>query len=363
MAEEKYLSVMDLAARVGVPRTTINDWLTKYSIFITSIPQGKRKVYPENTIEILKEIGELRSSGLSFQEIEKHLAKAHFVHPVPANEELPFPEEKGEEKEEENSCGKTGEEKENPSETTSLQVVPATKDDFAHLVENMAFLSSRLMEEEKKRSKVFHLAFVAFLLVFLAFSFVSFLFYKNFQTLAKNNQILEKKNEETSQRLLETEKNALSLQKANSDFRLNMAKLDKELIQQRKTFDSAIKRSLEANKEALKRERKWREKLLSEKEARLALEREKFTAARLELLKKLDQEKKHSRNLMQEKKILAEELQRNRKKLLLEKQKKSEQKISPAVKKIPEEKKVVEKKTPPENKKTPENKKVPESKK
>ena len=27
--EEKYLSVMDLASLVGVPRTTVNDWLGK----------------------------------------------------------------------------------------------------------------------------------------------------------------------------------------------------------------------------------------------------------------------------------------------------------------------------------------------
>ena len=41
----KNYTVMELAEQIGVPRTTINDWLARYSMYIDTVAQGKRKVY------------------------------------------------------------------------------------------------------------------------------------------------------------------------------------------------------------------------------------------------------------------------------------------------------------------------------
>ena len=72
---------MELASLVGVPRTTINDWLGKYSLYISAVQQGKRKVYPESSLAVLKEIAQFRNEGFSFPEIGEKLAENHPVHP------------------------------------------------------------------------------------------------------------------------------------------------------------------------------------------------------------------------------------------------------------------------------------------
>ena len=276
MEEEKYLSVMDLAAQVGVPRTTINDWLSKYSQFITSIQQGRRRVYLQNTVVILKEIGSLRSSGLSFTEIEKRLAMTHPIQAVPAMEELPLQEkEEAEKKEEKVSSGQENISSGNTE--NSLQIVPASKDDFAHLVESMAILSGKLLEEEKKRSRNVRLATGAFFLIFLAFATIGAMLHIHFQRLEKENVHLKELNTKTNERLSVTEKNAISLQGENSAFKVNIRQLEKELIQQRKDFAKTI------------------DTVITKKEAAIAKERERFASERLSYLKKLEEADKKIR--------------------------------------------------------------------
>ena len=86
MAQATY-SAAALAAAVGVPRTTINDWLSRYEDYIDSISVGKRKVYSEESLKILQEIASLRDSGKSSAEIEAVLAGKHGVKPEVASEE------------------------------------------------------------------------------------------------------------------------------------------------------------------------------------------------------------------------------------------------------------------------------------
>lgn len=74
--QPKY-SVLELADAVGVPRTTINDWLVRYERYIDFRTQGKRKVYTAATLAVLREISELRNRSLSSFDIEEELAKRH----------------------------------------------------------------------------------------------------------------------------------------------------------------------------------------------------------------------------------------------------------------------------------------------
>ena len=72
--EGKNYTVIELAEQVGVPRTTINDWLSRYSQYIETAVQGKRKVYPESALAVLREIALMRNAGKAFADIEAELA-------------------------------------------------------------------------------------------------------------------------------------------------------------------------------------------------------------------------------------------------------------------------------------------------
>ncbi|MCX6985344.1 MAG: MerR family transcriptional regulator, partial [Lentisphaerae bacterium] len=82
MSEIKKYTVIELAEVLNVPRTTVTDWLVRYSSYIEYKVQGKRKIYIEASVNVLKEISELRNKGLSSFDIEEELAKKHPVHGV-----------------------------------------------------------------------------------------------------------------------------------------------------------------------------------------------------------------------------------------------------------------------------------------
>lgn len=80
MNEKKAYTIVELAEALNVPRTTLNDWLTRFYQYIECETRGKRKVYFDTSLEVLKEISELRNTGLASPEIEVELAKRHPVH-------------------------------------------------------------------------------------------------------------------------------------------------------------------------------------------------------------------------------------------------------------------------------------------
>ena len=80
MNEKKTYSIVELAEMLNVPRTTLNDWLTRFYQYIECETRGKRRVYFDTSLEVLKEISELRNSGMASADIETELAKRHPVH-------------------------------------------------------------------------------------------------------------------------------------------------------------------------------------------------------------------------------------------------------------------------------------------
>ena len=80
--EEKTYTVMELAETLGAARTTVNDWLARYTQYIDFKMVGRRRVYTEATLAALRAISELRNKGLAGPEIETELAKTHAVRPV-----------------------------------------------------------------------------------------------------------------------------------------------------------------------------------------------------------------------------------------------------------------------------------------
>jgi len=80
MDKKTYLA-SELSLLIGVPRTTINDWLSKYAAYIDCDSRGKRRVYNEDTVAVLKEIAALRAEGKNAFEIGVALEAKHGVRP------------------------------------------------------------------------------------------------------------------------------------------------------------------------------------------------------------------------------------------------------------------------------------------
>ena len=88
MESRTYLA-SDLAGELGLPRSTINDWLTRYAEYLESENRGKRRFYSEKSLNILREIAELRNAGKSSFEIEQQLAARYGIRPEVAHPEEP----------------------------------------------------------------------------------------------------------------------------------------------------------------------------------------------------------------------------------------------------------------------------------
>ena len=56
MSEEKTYLASDLVNELGVARSTINDWLTRYADYLESEARGKRRVYTARSLEVLRHI-------------------------------------------------------------------------------------------------------------------------------------------------------------------------------------------------------------------------------------------------------------------------------------------------------------------
>ena len=78
--QEGYLA-SDLAAELQVPRTTLNDWLTRYAAHLEFELRGKRKIYSPRSLDVLKAVAALRDSGLGAFEIENELTAKFGIRP------------------------------------------------------------------------------------------------------------------------------------------------------------------------------------------------------------------------------------------------------------------------------------------
>ena len=79
--EKKYYSVSDLAALLEVPRTTVNDWLKKYDRYIDFEMRGRRKVYTDASLEVLRKVSSARDQGTAAADLERFLASSCAVRP------------------------------------------------------------------------------------------------------------------------------------------------------------------------------------------------------------------------------------------------------------------------------------------
>lgn len=81
MTDKKTYLVSDLANELGVPRTTLNDWLKRFDRYLPAEMSGRRRAYTESALNVLKTVNKLRNDGLSVSKIDGELEKIFAIRP------------------------------------------------------------------------------------------------------------------------------------------------------------------------------------------------------------------------------------------------------------------------------------------
>ena len=302
----KNYTVMELAEQIGVPRTTINDWLGRYSQYIDTVAQGKRKVYPESALNVLREVAALRTAGKAFAEIESELSAKHPIRavPVPPQEEGVKNEVKSEARKSAEPAGETA--SENSSNPDGFAVIARKQSEEIGRILGESFrnMDQRIQELEKLSAAQHRLAYfrlAAGLLLLLILSAAGYLTWRQITEARKENMHLRQQQRENTVRLTALKEQSVSLIAGNKTFQANIARLESELKQQKKDFEKNIEmenRRLtelhKAQEKALLSERDQALMKVREQKMLLELEKEKFAAERLKLLKALEELKKNA---------------------------------------------------------------------
>lgn len=296
-ADKKY-TVMELAELIGVPRTTINDWLNRYAQYIDSQAQGKRKVYPESAVGVLREIAEYRNSGKAFPEIETELSARHPIRAVPVP---PAPEPAPSAPKTSDNPVPMKEEKPEVHPNQEFAVIARQQsEEIGRLIgESFRSMDKRIQELEnisaaqRKMSFFWLSAFALFLIFLIAGGFMSWHY---IDRARQENRFLQQRQVENTEKLTALKEQSVSLIAGSKAFQANIARLESELQEQKAGFEKSIReenRRLnelhQAKEKALSSERDQALAKVREQETRLALEKEKFAAERLKLLKELEQ--------------------------------------------------------------------------
>jgi hypothetical protein len=274
MEEKKKFSVSDLADALNVPRTTVNDWLSRYSQYIDFRMQGKRKIYLESALKVLEEISDLRNSGMSSFDIEEELVKRH-----PLNVEDVTHQQEAKAASEEKT--EDLEENETNQEEFALTIKKQTDEIGKMISEKLQNMSNRMDEIEnsnrlanEKAGRWHNFAIVLLVLFVIAIAFSA---YKISEYL-KTNEKLQFEKKDYAEKLTDSEKNlqetALKLQRDTKDFQKNIKKLNDEMEEQEKEFKELLDKKL---KEAE-----------TKKEAELQKAKDDFAQEKLDFLKRLD---------------------------------------------------------------------------
>lgn len=312
MSEAKCYTVMELAEKVGVPRTTINDWLGKYSTYIGFVMQGKRRVYTESTLSVLLKVSELRAAMKSSFEIEQELAAIYAIHPEFAEENIP--DQKNDVKTESaqpETVMETLPQTVNPqvsAEEYALAVKQQTEelasllgDRFRDILTKMDDIEDKAKKNEN-RAKLFSLLTILLILVLLLGGHYFWRFAEKMHaaSIQKDQSI-----EDLQKKSLDLRKRTQQLQTGNEMMNKNIQQILKDIPAQQKAFDRALK----DNKVVYEKMRAAdRDRFAAEQLARLKeMERLKFQLkAAEEAKKKAEQSLDNARKDVEKQKIQME---------------------------------------------------------
>lgn len=282
-------SISDLAEQVGVPRTTITDWLGKYSRFIELQTQGRRRFYTERTLAVLCKIAEFRNAGRSIADIDAELERVFPVHPtVEPPDQAPASDAPGE-------PAQTG----GTAAPGTYPVVKQENDElydllgakFADLCEAMTEVDRKAGASVRRLRLMFAVAVVTavLLLCFLALFYAFFLIQRDSAATGKNTAAaISELSAGTADgnAAIRADVSGLAgdvsgLVGGVSGMNEELQKIRDDLPAQRAAFEAAIEEMRKASGSALEAQQ-------AQFEAKIALEKEVFAAERLELLRKID---------------------------------------------------------------------------
>lgn len=251
--ENRRFLASDLSQELELPRSTINDWLTRYAEYLESENRGKRRFYSEKSLNILREIAELRNAGKSSFEIEQQLAARYGIRPEVAHPEEPetavaeaptAPRDP-----EENSASAPGE-----GETLPM-LRPAFDEMSSQFTREFTALAAKFEELERERRRMWFAGLAimaAALLLLLLLGAALWTLHGKFErskaestaamaTLTRDGEKLSGQLESIrAEQRRETEKLGVMLDRSRADFQRNAERLGSELAEQRKGFEHRI---------------------------------------------------------------------------------------------------------------------------
>lgn len=344
MESRTYLA-SDLAGELGLPRSTINDWLVRYADYLEVETRGKRKVYSEKSLRILKEISGMRNEGKSSFEIEQLLASRYGIRPEltahpPASSGLPAAPEGGETlPAPASSAGENGE--------TLPALRPAFEQMSVQINTEFLKLADRLEEAEHQRRRLvqrMRIIMTVLLLGLVAFVLVlAFVMYQAFSRIEQRNR--EAAQEATRESGAKLNEMTVILDKSREDFSANLARLREEMGRQRESFEARIREMekdaatrteaqiIKLKEEFARKQQQELQKLVDAHEKKLK-EAQAATARSDSLRQQAESEAKNAREKLSQGERELEELRRvlkefEAKRLEAEKARQSQQQQSP----------------------------------
>lgn len=300
--DNKY-SVSQLSDSLELPRTTINDWLSRYSQYIDFQIQGKRKVYLDSSLNVLREIGVMRDQGLSSFDIEQELSKRHPVHG-----EVTSPTD-SEKSSDDQVASSQNASPQNNSSASSLPVARGNEiEEFAMIAKKQSDELANLLGEgvqnmltkvddlehfhqnELKRSN--HRFFIALTVVLILSLVCFYAFWKINESLLQNrelalkNQTLDSAVQTRETELKRTQMELAGLNQEKQVLTQNFDTLKKDLEKQEAEFKNVLEI---ASKDARKT-----------KEVEVLEMRNKFAAEKLEIIKSMEALKKEKADALKQ---------------------------------------------------------------
>ena len=230
--EEKTYTVMELAEKVGTARTTINDWLAKYSAYIDFKTVGRRRVYTESAVAVLREIDELRGKGANPAEIESELAKKH---PLRPEVEDAIPEQKQPEQNQNTQ-------KINPE---GFALIAQKQSEelgriFAESFRDMADRMVSLEEKSKQSERKVWIGYAVIFLLLIILCIGAFLFHKTLKAQSEQTARLETSVADKGTAIRSIEEKTVSLSGSTAELQKGIAELRSGMNEQKKEFNRAI---------------------------------------------------------------------------------------------------------------------------
>ena len=327
-------SISDLADQVGVPRTTITDWLGKYARFIELRTQGRRRFYTDRTLSVLCKVAELRTAGRSIGDIDGELERIFPVHPTVEPPETPGADGA------EPAPDADGTGPESAESGPDRQTYPVMKQEsadalydllgtkFSDLCEAMSAVN-RKADVSARRLRLMLAVAVMIIVVlagFLALFYVNFLVQRD-NTAASRDAATAiaalSAGSETRENALRADVSGLSgsmsglagsmsgMEGRVSGMNDELQKLRADLPAQRAAFEAAIEEMKRANGSAMEAQQ-------AQYEARIALEKEQFAAERLKMLQQIDSLQERLNQAVSGEPARTEELQRLRAELAVQ---------------------------------------------